>query len=81
MANKELRINYTIPVGSYLKLGYRPLGSGQAFVQVLPAPFYNQTPFSVFLNESTIWEFELRQICEACPEEVSPAIYISETDI
>lgn len=77
MATKVLKINYTIPIGSYLQLGYRPIGSGLEFVRVQPNPFYNQSPYSIELDAATYWEFELKTICEEC-ESTSSAIYIQE---
>jgi len=81
MATRERKINFTIKEGNYLQLGYRPYGSGQPFVQVLPSPFYSQTPYSLFLDDSIIYEYELREICQSgCPEVVGNPIYINEVD-
>lgn len=80
MANKTLLINYTIPVGSYLKLGYRQLGSSLDFTYIQPNPFFNQTPYSIQLDELYQYEFELSTICNGkdCNGETSTPVYIQE---
>lgn len=79
MANKTLTINYTIPVGSYLKLGYRPIGTDDPFTYVIPQPFYNQSPYSLVVSDEFMYEFELSTICGSCDSGGnSTPIYIQE---
>lgn len=80
MAQKTLLINYTIPVGSYLRLGYREIGSTSPFTYVTPNPFFNQSPYGISLDEERMYEFELTTICggKDCDSETSVPIYIEE---
>lgn len=77
---KTLQINFTIPVGSYLKLGYRHLGSADSWVYVGFPIAYNQTPYSITLDDDFMWEFELTTICGNCDTGGdSTSIIIQET--
>jgi len=80
MALKTLKINYTIPVGSYLKLGYRRLGFSTGFTYVQPNPFFNETPYTIQLDDLYQYEFELSTICGGndCNGETSAPIYLQE---
>lgn len=81
MPLKTLLINYTISVGSYAKIGYRRLGfPGDPFVYIQPNPFYNQSPYSIQLDDLYQYEFELSTICggDDCDGAVSGKVYVQE---
>lgn len=80
VANKVLKVNYSIPIGSYLKLGYRPIGSSDPFTYVDPSPFYNKSPYDLLVNADFMYEIEMSTICGSCPEgKLSKPIYVLET--
>lgn len=80
MADKILKINYTIPVGTYLRLGYRPIGGASTpYTYVSPAPFFNATPYSLTVNDAFQYQFELSTICgDGCDLADSQKIYLTE---
>jgi hypothetical protein len=80
MPTKTLKINFTIPVGSSLKLGYRPIGSEDPFIYIEFPIAYNQTPYNITLDDAFLWEFELTTICGTCDSGGdSTSIIIQET--
>ncbi len=78
MALRPLKVFISIPVGRYMKLGYRPLGSGSPFTYVSPDPFYNQVPYlTPPVNDLLQWEVEVTTLCGTCPGGVeSPPVYL-----
>lgn len=83
MADKTLIVNFTIPVGRYLKLGYRPVGTTTPFTYVPNQIFYNQTPYSLVVSDDFVYELELSTVCGSCgiPNNTSTPIYVLETDV
>lgn len=78
---KTFTINFTIAVGDYLKLGYRPIGA-PSFTYISPNLFFNQTPYTLSLPSSAVYEFELTTLCGGndCPEP-STSVYITEGEV
>lgn len=82
MANKTLKINFSILPGKYLKLCYRPIGSTADFECVPTQIQYNQTPFSLVVDDAYTYEVRLSTICGSCdnPNGESNPIFILEPD-
>lgn len=61
-----LTINYTIPFGSSMRVGYRIQSSSSAFTYVTTYPGYNDSPYSVSGLAVGSYEVELTTICPNC---------------
>lgn len=76
---RPLTINYTIPIGSYLRFGYRDFGSSDPFFIYPVNPFYNQSPFTIQIDSDNMQEVEMRTVCGSCPDgNISNPIYVTE---
>lgn len=72
-----LTINYTIPFGASLRVGYRIQNSSSPFTYVTTYPTYNQSPYTISGLAIGNYEVELTTICPNCGGGVfaEPAIY------
>jgi hypothetical protein len=82
MANKTLLINFTIAPGKYLKLCYRPIGSTDPFTCVPTQIYWTDSPFSLVVDDTYLYELELSTICGSCDANsgTSNPVYILEPD-
>lgn len=81
MADKTLIVNFSIPVGKYLKLGYRPIGFTTPFTYVPTQIFYNQSPFNLVVDDTYTYELELSTICGSCGDgSASNPVYVLESE-
>lgn len=73
----SITINYTIPFGASLRVGYRITSSSSAFTYVTTYPTYNDSPFVISGIPAGTYEVELTTICPNCGGGVfaEPAIY------
>ena len=72
-----ITINYTIPFGASLRIGYRIQASSSAFTYLTTYPTYNDSPYSFSGLPVGNYEVELTTICPNCTGGVfgEPQIY------
>lgn len=75
MAN--ITINYTIPFGASVRIGYRIQASSSAFTYLTNYPTYNDSPYIIDGLPIGNYEVELTTICPNCTGGVfgEPQIY------
>lgn len=75
MAN--ITINYTIPFGASIRIGYRIVASSSAFTYLTNFPTYNDSPYTITGLPANNYEVELTTICPNCTGGIfgEPQIY------
>jgi hypothetical protein len=71
-------INYSIPFGATVRIGYRVQNSSSSFTYVNPFPDYTQSPYTITgLPANNNYEVELTTICPNCSGGIfgTPVIY------
>lgn len=68
---KQIKINFSIPVGTYLKLGYRPVGSEDPWTFVTDQIAYNQTPYTLTVSADYMYEIYTATFCGSCRDGIS----------
>lgn len=73
----QITINYSIPFGSSVRIGYRIQNSSSTFTYVSGFPNYNQSPYVISGLALGTYEVELTTICPNCSSGIyaSPVIY------
>lgn len=73
----SITINYTIPFGASLRVGYRIQSSSSAFTYVGTYPSYNDSPYTISGLPVGNYEVELTTICPSCSGGIfaAPTIY------
>ena len=71
---KTLIINFSIPIGTFLKLGYRPVGSSDDWTFVPNQIAYNQTPYSLVVSADYMYEIYTATYCGSCPDGISSVV-------
>lgn len=73
----SITINYTIPFGASLRVGYRIQSSSNPFTYISTFPTYNQSPYILSGLAVGTYEVELTTICPNCSGGVfaDPVIY------
>lgn len=73
----SVTVNYTIPFGSSIRIGYRIQGSSSAFTYINTYPTYNDSPFTFSGLALGTYEVELTTICPNCTGGIfgEPVIY------
>lgn len=73
----SITVNYSIPFGSSLRIGYRIQNSSNPFTYITNFPNYNQSPYVISGLPIGNYEVELTTICPNCTGGVfaDPAIY------
>lgn len=62
----SITINYTIPFGASLRVGYRTQGSSSPFSYLSQFPTYNDSPFTFSGLPESLYEVEITAICPNC---------------
>lgn len=62
----SITVNYTIPFGAHIRIGYRVINSSNPFVYVSGYPAYNESPYEVTGIPTGSYEIELATICPNC---------------
>lgn len=77
----SISVNYSIPFGSSIRIGYRIQGSSSPFTYISGFPNYNQSPYTISGIAAGNYEVELTTICPNCSGGIfaSPAIYPAQT--
>lgn len=78
---KQLNINFSIPIGTFLKLGYRAIGTSDPWVFVNNQIAYNQTPFVLSVPTGVTYEIYTATICGSCPDGVSNVVVAYEVEL
>jgi len=73
----QIVVNYTIPNGATIRIGYRVQNSSQAFIYPTPYPDYTMSPYMINNIPLGTYEVELTTICPNCSGGVfgQPVIY------
>jgi hypothetical protein len=73
----SITINYTIPFGASLRIGYRIQSSSSAFTYLTTYPSYNDSPYTFDGLPVGNYEVELTAICPNCTGGVfgEPQVY------
>jgi len=73
----SLTIDYTIPFGASVRIGYREQGSSSAFTYITNYPTYNESPYIISGISVGNYEVELTTICPNCGGGIfaEPVIY------
>lgn len=73
----SIKINYTIPFGASVRIGYRVQASSSAFTYLTNYPSYNQSPYTIPDLPIGNYEVELTTVCPNCSGGVfaDPVIY------
>lgn len=78
----SITVNYTIPFGASMRIGYRIQSSSSAFTYLTTFPTYNDSPYTFSGLPVGNYEVELTTICPNCSggayasPEVFPAIIL-----
>lgn len=62
----SITVNYTIPFGASLRIGYRIQSSSSAFTYITQYPSYNDSPYIISGLPVGNYEVELTTICPNC---------------
>lgn len=62
----SITINYTIPFGASVRIGYRIQASSTAFTYLTTFPTYNDSPYTISGLPVGNYEVELSTICPNC---------------
>lgn len=60
-----LTVNYTIPFGSSIRIGYKVASSSDPYTYLNNYPSYNQSPYT-FAVPLGAYQVELTSICASC---------------
>lgn len=73
----SITINYTIPFGSSMRIGYRIENSSSPFTYLTTFPTYNESPYVISGLAVGNYEVELTTICPNCTGGIfgEPQIY------
>jgi hypothetical protein len=73
----DITINYSIPFGASIRIGYRIQASSSAFTYLTNYPTYNESPYVITGLPANTYEVELTTICPNCTGGVfgEPQIY------
>lgn len=73
----SITINYTIPFGATIRVGYRIQNTSSTFFYVNPFPDYTQSPYIISGLPIGNYEVELTTICPNCSGGIfgQPVIY------
>lgn len=73
----DITINYSIPFGASIRIGYRIVASSSAFTYLTNYPTYNESPYVITGLPANSYEVELTTICPNCTGGVfgEPQIY------
>jgi hypothetical protein len=73
----QITINYSIPFGSSIRIGYRIQASSDPFTYVPGFPSYNDSPYTINGLALGNYEVELTTICPNCSGGIfaSPVVY------
>lgn len=62
----SITINYTIPFGASIRVGYREQASTNAFTYLPNYPSYNESPYTISGIPIGNYEVELTTVCPNC---------------
>ena len=62
----SITVNYTIPFGASLRIGYRIENSSSAFTYLTTFPTYNESPYTFSGLPVGNYEVELTTVCPNC---------------
>lgn len=62
----SITINYSIPFGSSIRIGYRVQNSSSAFTYLTNFPTYNDSPYTIEGLPANNYEVELTTVCPNC---------------
>lgn len=73
----SITINYSIPFGASIRIGYRVQNSSNPFTYLTNFPTYNDSPYVISGIPANNYEVELTTICPNCTGGVfgEPQIY------
>lgn len=73
----QITINYSIPFGASIRIGYRIAASSSAFTYLSNYPSYNESPYVITGLPANTYEVELTTICPNCTGGIfgEPQIY------
>lgn len=76
----SITIDYSLPFGASLRVGYRIQNSSAAFTYLTTFPTYNDSPFTFDGLALGNYEVELTTLCPSCSGGVfsDPVIYPAE---
>lgn len=77
----SITINYSIPFGSSLRIGYRIQNSSNPFTYLSNYPTYNDSPYTFDGLALGSYEVELTTVCPSCSGGVfaDPAVYPAQS--
>lgn len=77
----SITINYSIPFGASIRIGYRIASSSSPFTYLSSFPSYNQSPYTISGLPASNYEVELTTICPNCTGGVfaDPAVYPAQS--
>jgi hypothetical protein len=61
-----IRVDYTIPFGTSIRIGYRLRNTSNPFVYINPFPNYSQSPYNIEDLPLGDYEVELTSVCPNC---------------
>lgn len=62
----SITVNYTIPFGASVRIGYREIASSNPFVYLTNYPAYNDSPYTFGGLPVGNYEIELTTVCPNC---------------
>lgn len=62
----SITVNYTIPFGASIRIGYRAQSSSSPFTYLTTFPTYNDSPYTFSGIAAGDYEVELTTICPSC---------------
>lgn len=62
----SITVNYSIPFGSSIRIGYRVASSSSPFTYLTTFPTYNDSPYTINSLPASNYEVELTTICPNC---------------
>jgi hypothetical protein len=73
----SITVNYTIPFGSSVRIGYRVQSSSDPFIYISPYPNYSGSPYTISGLPVGNYEVELTTVCPNCSGAVfgEPQVY------
>jgi len=77
----SITVNYSIPFGSSIRIGYRIQASSSPFTYVNGFPNYNQSPYTISGLALGNYEVELTTICPNCSGGIfaEPVVYPAQS--
>jgi len=61
-----LIVNYSAPVGSVVRIGYKLVSSGDPYTYLTYYPTYNQSPYSIGGVSIGAYQVEVTTVCNNC---------------